>query len=62
MTDTPAADPDALRTFIRRWRGVTASALSTVQSFVIERCQLLGLARPHATAEIDDMFERPITC
>ena len=61
MSDRPAAAPDAVQTFIHRWQGVTASELSTAQSFVIELCELLGVARPHATAEMDYMFERPIT-
>ena len=47
--------------FIARWQGVTASELSTSQSFVIELCELLGVPRPHATAEQDYMFERPVT-
>ena len=52
--------PDALQTFIRRWQGVTASALSSAQSFVIGLCASLGVVRPQATAEMDDMVERPI--
>lgn len=47
--------------FIARWRGITASELSTSQSFVIELCDLLGVPRPHPTPEQDYMFERPIT-
>ena len=53
---TPAAGA-----FIQRWQGVTASELSTSQSFVIELCELLGVPRPHATDEQDYMFERPVT-
>ncbi|MBP6320571.1 MAG: class I SAM-dependent DNA methyltransferase, partial [Rubrivivax sp.] len=47
--------------FIQRWRGVTASELSTSQSFVIQLCELLGVEAPHPTPEQDYMFERPIT-
>lgn len=47
--------------FITRWSGVTASELSTAQSFVRELCDLLGVEPPHATAAQDYMFERPIT-
>jgi hypothetical protein len=54
-------EQDSAGAFIERWRGITASELSTSQSFVIELCELLGVARPHATAEQDYMFERPVT-
>lgn len=47
--------------FIRRWKGVTASELSTAQSFVTDLCTLLRVDRPHPTAEQDYMYERPIT-
>ena len=57
MTTTPA-DAGA---FIQRWQGVTASELSTSQSFVIELCELLDVPRPHATDEQDYMFERSVT-
>ncbi len=59
-----ATPPDTIhpaQSFIGRWQGVTASELSTAQSFVRELCELLGVAVPHATAEQDYMFERPIT-
>lgn len=52
---------DAADAFIARWQGVSASELSTSQSFLIELCRLLGVDVPHATAEQDYMFERPIT-
>jgi len=45
--------------FITRWRGVTASELSTAQSFVIQLCELLGVEPPHPTPEQSYMFERP---
>ena len=48
-------------TFIERWQGVSASELSTAQSFVRELCELLGVPAPHATPEQNYMFERPIT-
>ncbi|MDP3249491.1 MAG: class I SAM-dependent DNA methyltransferase [Polaromonas sp.] len=47
--------------FVERWQGVTASELSTAQSFVRELCELLGVQVPHATPEQDYMFERPVT-
>ena len=61
---TASADPSAscpAQAFITRWRGVTASELSTAQSFVIDLCALLDLAKPHPTPEQDYMFERPVT-
>ena len=63
-SDTATATATATTTtaaFISRWQGVTASELSTAQSFVIELCDLLGVPRPHATAEQTYMFERPVT-
>ena len=53
--------PTDASAFISRWQGVTASELSTSQSFVIGLCELLGVPRPHATPEQDYMFERPVT-
>ena len=47
--------------FISRWHGVTASELSTAQSFVIDLCALLDVPRPHPTPEQNYMFERPVT-
>lgn len=47
--------------FIERWRGVTASELSTAQSFVMDLCELLGVEKPHATHDQGYMFERPVT-
>jgi hypothetical protein len=58
--NSPATDA-AAHAFIAKWRGVTASELSTAQSFVSDLCDLLGVPRPHATPEQDYMFERPIT-
>ena len=52
---------DAIQAFIQRWLGVTASELATAQSFVLELCELLGVAPPHATPAQDYMFERPVT-
>jgi hypothetical protein len=57
----PTQPPDTAQTFITRWRGVTASELSTAQSFVIDLCALLGVPHPHPTPEQDYMFERPVT-
>ncbi len=68
MTRTPQTDPreaaeaadlGAARAYIERWRGITASELSTAQSFFTELCELLGVPRP--THETHYMFERPIT-
>ncbi|MFM2119352.1 MAG: hypothetical protein RL722_820 [Pseudomonadota bacterium] len=56
-----ATGSDAVLAFVQRWQGVTASELATAQSFVIDLCELLGVARPHPTPEQDYMFERPIT-
>ena len=62
---SPAAEaPDndsAAHAFITRWSGVHASELATAQSFVIELCELLGVAKPHPTPAQDYMFERPVT-
>lgn len=41
--------------FIKRWQAATGSELATAQTFVIELCELLGVERPHATAEQDYM-------
>ena len=60
----PQADSeiqDAADAFIARWQGITASELSTSQSFLIDLCRLLGVDTPHPTPEQDYMFERPIT-
>jgi hypothetical protein len=58
---TLAAQADPAAAFIARWSGVTASELSTAQSFVRELCDLLGVPLPHPTPENDYMFERPVT-
>jgi hypothetical protein len=46
--------------FIAKWSGVTASELSTAQSFVADLCRLLGVETPHPDTEQQYMFERPI--
>ncbi|HRO88823.1 MAG TPA: class I SAM-dependent DNA methyltransferase, partial [Chiayiivirga sp.] len=56
-----ATDQGAADAFIARWQGVTASELSTSQSFLIDLCRLLDVDIPHPTPEQDYMFERPIT-
>ncbi len=56
-----AAGQAGVQAFIDKWQGVAASELSTSQSFLIDLCELLGVDRPHATADQDYMFERPIT-
>ena len=55
------SNDDNAKAFIARWQGVTASELATAQSFVLDLCELLEVAKPHATAAQDYMFERPIT-
>ncbi|GDY34607.1 DNA methyltransferase [Acidovorax sp. NB1] len=60
-----SASPDtttaAAHAFIQRWQNNTASELATAQSFVMDLCDLLGVAKPHPTPEHDYMFERPVT-
>lgn len=51
---------DAADAVISKWQGVTASELSTSQSFRSDLCSLMGVDTPHPTPE-QDMFERPIT-
>ncbi|MBQ4853987.1 class I SAM-dependent DNA methyltransferase [Rhodanobacter sp. B2A1Ga4] len=58
MSGINQGDADA---FIAKWRGVTASELSTAQTFAMDLCQLLGVDLPHADAEQQYMFERPVT-
>jgi len=61
LTPLAPVDSAATQAFIARWAGTTASELATAQSFVLELCELLGVAKPHATPEQDYMFERPVT-
>ena len=51
---------EAAAAFIQRWQGVTASELSTSQSFIIQLCALLGVDAPHPTLDKSYMFERPL--
>ena len=60
-TETNASHSVDAIAFIERWQGVTASKLSTAQSFVTQLCELLGVPAPHPTPEQNYMFERPIT-
>ena len=60
-TDPSDAAHAAAAAFIARWSGVRASELATAQSFVIDLCDLLGVAKPHPTPDQDYMFERPVT-
>ena len=60
-TDTSDTYNAAASAFIQRWQGVTASELSTAQSFVTQLCELLGVQAPHPTPEQNYMFERPVT-
>lgn len=59
--DDEAAGGAVATAFVEKWSGITASELSTSQSFLIDLCELLGVERPHATPDQDYMFERPIT-
>ncbi|MCE2780413.1 class I SAM-dependent DNA methyltransferase [Limnohabitans sp.] len=59
MDPTNTTDPRTEQ-FIQRWHQAAGSELATAQSFVIELCELLGVERPHATADQDYMFERPL--
>lgn len=52
---------DAADDFIAKWKGISASELSTAQSFLSDLCRLLGVELPHPDAEQQYMFERPIT-
>lgn len=61
MAKAAGTATDAAEAFIHKWQGVTASELSTSQSFLIDLCGLLGVDAPHPTPEQDYMFERPIT-
>jgi hypothetical protein len=47
--------------FIHKWQGVSASELSTSQTFLLDLCGLLDVQSPFPTPEQDYMFERPIT-
>lgn len=40
---------------------MSASELATAQSFVLDFCDALGVAKPHPTPAQDYMFERPVT-
>jgi hypothetical protein len=55
------ATTTSAQAFIDRWQGVTASELATAQSFVMDLCDVLGVAKPHPTPAQDYMFERPVT-
>ena len=44
-------EKDAAEDFIAKWQGVTASELSTSQSFLADLCRLLGVDTPHAEAQ-----------
>jgi hypothetical protein len=59
--EVPEQASQTAEAFIAKWRGVTASELSTSQSFLHDLCELLAVPRPHATPEQDYMFERPVT-
>lgn len=52
---------DTCAAFIQKWHGVSASELSTSQTFLLDLCQLLDVAAPFPTVAQDYMFERPIT-
>jgi hypothetical protein len=56
----PENGSKSAQAFITRWQGVTASELSTSQSFLHDLCEFLEVERPHPTPEQDYMFERPV--
>lgn len=60
MMDATNTTNESIEKFIQRWHQAAGSELATAQSFVIELCELLGVDRPHATADQDYMFERPL--
>jgi hypothetical protein len=60
MMDATNTTNESIEKFIQRWHQAAGSELATAQSFVIELCELLGVERPHATADQDYMFERPL--
>ncbi len=55
------APEPAVEAFIHKWQAAPGSELSNSQSFIMDLCALLGVERPHATADQAYMFERPIT-
>jgi hypothetical protein len=61
MDVVPEQGNESAEAFIAKWQGVTASELSTSQSFLHDLCELLGVPKAHATPEQDYMFERPVT-
>ncbi len=60
IMETTNTTNESTEKFIQRWHQAAGSELATAQSFVIELCELLGVDRPHATADQDYMFERPL--
>ena len=59
--DSAPQNSDAADAFISTWQGVAAFELSTSQTFLVDLRHLLGVHTPHSTAELDYMFERPIS-
>jgi hypothetical protein len=57
----PNGGIESAEVFIAKWHGVTASELSTSQSFLHDLCRLIEVPAPHPTPEQDYMFERPVT-
>jgi hypothetical protein len=58
--DSLNTSDERTETFIQRWHQAAGSELATAQSFVIDLCELLGVDKPHATADQGYMFERPL--
>jgi hypothetical protein len=58
---SPHPTTSAIQSFIDRWANVTASEISTSQSFIIDLCELLDVPRPHPTPERDYMFGKDLT-
>ncbi len=64
--DSDGRDQSAMtaQAFVTKWANVAvlpATELATAQSFVRDLCDLLAVPHPHATAEQDYQFERPVT-
>jgi hypothetical protein len=45
------APEPAVEAFIHKWQAAPGSELSNSQSFIMDLCALLGVERPHATAD-----------
>lgn len=53
-----ATTPSA-QAIIERGQGITASELAAAQTFVMDLCDLLGVAKPHPEPAPDDLVDSP---